>query len=103
MGSLVEPSLVAWEPTFPPPPTVLLQLARSRGRYVLLIGSRDSNRALVHDVHRAYLADGIFSAKLIEVPDLGHELPPADCFEDALVELLSEMPGEPRHPTGRCS
>lgn len=96
------PRWSGWEPTFPPPPAELLQWARTRGRYVLLTGSRDSNRDLVRDVHRAYLVDGIRTAVLIEVPELEHELPSARGFEDALVALLSAMPSRPRQPTGRC-
>ena len=98
-----DPRWSAWEPTFPSPPGNLLDLARSRGRYVLLAGSRDFNRTLVRDVHRAYLADGFSAAKLLEVPDLGHELPPPRCFESALVELLSGMSEESRRLASRCT
>ena len=88
-----DPRWEAWEPTFPPPPPERLQLARSRRRYAFLTGSRDPNRALVQDVHRAFLADGFSAADFLEVPDLGHELPPAERFEEALVQMIS---GEPR-------
>ncbi len=80
----------AWEPTFPPPPAPLLDMARSSGRYVFLVGSRDSNRILVRDVHRAFISDGFTAARFLEVPDLRHALPSAEWFERALVALLSE-------------
>jgi len=84
-----DPRWPAWKATFPSPPAHLLQQARSSGRYVLVVGSQDSNRSLVQDVHRAYVTDGISGARLLEVADLGHELPPSESFEQALVELLS--------------
>ena len=41
---------------------------------ILLTGSRDINRALVHDVHQAYISDGL-AAGILEIADLGHEQP----------------------------
>jgi len=84
-----DPRWSAWEPTFPPPSRALLQLPRTRGRYLLFSGDRDSNRTLVRDVHRAMLEDGIAAAEYLEIPDLGHEMPSAPLFERALVRLLS--------------
>lgn len=91
-----DPRWDAWQPTFAPPPAPLLARARSQGRYVLLTGSRDENRARVRDVHGAYRADGISGAILIEVPGLGHRLPPAHVFEQSLDTLFLEpLPADP--------
>ncbi len=100
-----DPRWAAWAPTFPPAAAKLLRLAKARGRYVFVTGTDDSNRTLVQDVSRAYLADGFSFARLIDIPQLGHKMPTPACFERALVELLavgSTEWAEPRRPIEAC-
>jgi hypothetical protein len=97
-----DPRWSAWEPSFPAPPAALFERARSR-RYVFFTGSRDVNRALVRDVHRAYLEDGFSAAVLVEIADFGHDLPPPECFERALGAVMATEPAALRRLTGLCS
>jgi hypothetical protein len=75
-----------------PDPKVLDQ-AKKDGRYVLLTGSNDFNRQNTKVVYdEGYAKDGFAHATYIEVPDMGHSMPPAEWFEKGLEFLDGPLP-----------
>jgi hypothetical protein len=55
--------------------------------FVFLTGSKDFNRLGTLGAHKAYTRDGFDHCAYIEVPDMGHQNPPADYFEQGLSFL----------------
>ncbi len=72
-----------WPSGFPAPGA--RHFARARGgRFVLVTGDRDMNRAHIEDVYAAYVADHFAGATLLVVPGMGHEMAPPERFAEAL-------------------
>jgi hypothetical protein len=75
----------------------VLDRAKKESRFVLLTGSNDFNRQNTKVVYdEGYAKDGFAHATYIEVPDMGHTMPPADWFEKGLQFLDAPLapPGE---------
>ena len=97
-----DPRWSSWEPAFYAPPPSLLATARECGRYLFVAGTRDFNRYLVRDVHDALAADGFSGTEFIEVPGLGHALPPGEWFDQAASRLFDWIRRADGLPSG-CS
>lgn len=65
-----------------PRPEYLLR-AKERGRYVLLTGDTDVNRPQMHTYYEGLRRD-LNHVLYIQVPGMGHEVPPAKVFDEAL-------------------
>lgn len=71
-------------PMFAPIETILAD-ARRRNRYVLLSGAKDFNRENTRDVYRrGFKAEGFRHVLYLEVPEMGHGIPPAEWFDKGL-------------------
>ena len=71
----------------------VLERAKKQSRFVLLTGSEDFNRQNTKVVYdEGYAKDGFAHATYLEVPGMGHTLPPAEWFEKGLEFLDSPLP-----------
>jgi len=61
--------------------------AKTFGRYVLLTGDNDGNRLQMHTYYEQGFSKCLDNVLYIQVPGMGHEVPPADEFEKALQYL----------------
>jgi poly(3-hydroxybutyrate) depolymerase len=75
-----------WRP-MPKPQLTYLALARKRGRYVLLTGDHDGNRAQTYDYYENGYKKKLRHVLYIQVPGMGHEMPPMEWYEKAIVFL----------------
>lgn len=74
--------------TFDRPPTRMYDLARKRGRMVLLIGDQDFNYVPVKTTfEQGFLVDGFARVTLLEVPGLPHELADESWLEKSVRAL----------------
>jgi pimeloyl-ACP methyl ester carboxylesterase len=77
-----------WPAPFSKPPRDLLELARTRSRFVLLEGERDFNRAQTRVIRRELENDGFRGVTYLEVPAMSHYDPvPADWLDKAYTAL----------------
>ncbi len=87
--------LVFWAPAFMPPSPHILRRAKRDGRYVLLTGETDGNRIQTLTTYQyGYQRAKFEHVTYLEVPGMGHALPPNDWFAkgiDALDEPLAEI------------
>lgn len=80
-----------WPGSFPRPPSKILQKIKTDSRFVLLTGENDMNKLSTKAVYQnGYLKDGFLRVEHLEVPGIGHELPPGDWFEKG-IEYLDTM------------
>lgn len=98
-GGIFVAGVECWEPIevtgrpeqfyrpMPKPQSKYLTMAKERGRYVLLTGDEDFNRAQTHDYYEKGYRKSLKHVLYIQVPGMGHELPPAEWYEKALVFL----------------
>jgi predicted esterase len=76
--------------TFTPNPGVL-PLGKRGGRFVLLTGQHDENRANTERIStQGFKREGFRNVLYIEAPGLGHEMPPAATLGSALDYLASD-------------
>ncbi|MFC1634214.1 prolyl oligopeptidase family serine peptidase [Planctomycetota bacterium] len=75
-----------WKP-MPRPQSKYLAMAKERGRYVLLTGDNDSNRRQTWDYYEKGYRKKLKHVLYIQVPGMGHEMPPAEWYEKAIVFL----------------
>ena len=75
-----------WKP-MPRPQSKYLAMAKERGRYVLLTGDNDSNRRQTRDYYENGYRKKLRHVLYIQVPGMGHEMPPAEWYEKAIVFL----------------
>lgn len=71
----------------PRPQSKYLAIAKERGRYVLLTGDKDSNRIQTWDYYEKGYKKNLKHVLYIQVPGMGHELPPVEWYEKAIVFL----------------
>jgi len=83
------------------PDRKLLAKARKDGRFVLLTGETDFNREQMEKIHAAYRKDGFRHATYLQVPGMGHSLPPADWFEKAVLALDAPLRPAKAKPTSK--
>jgi hypothetical protein len=70
------------------PPAKLLTQSKQNFRHVLLTGETDMNRESTQVMFdKAFKHDGFKHVEYIEVPGMGHELPPAEWFDKAIEAL----------------
>jgi predicted esterase len=70
------------------PPLKLLNMTRQLSRHVLLTGEHDMNREPTQAMYeKGFKPDGFKHVTYLEVPDMGHQLPPAEWFEKALIAV----------------
>jgi hypothetical protein len=74
------------------PDTVIINRAKRDNRYVLLTGTKDFNRESTQLVFDAYTADKFAHLTYLEVPDMGHQPPPAEWFDKGLDALDAPLP-----------
>ena len=79
-----------WPATLHKPYGKYLNMARNHGRYVLLTGTKDFNRLEMYTYYHRVYKRTLKNVLYLEVPDMGHGIPPADWFEKAIEYL--EMP-----------
>jgi predicted esterase len=58
--------------------------AKTFGRYVLLTGDNDGNRLQMHTYYENGFSKCLDNVLYIQVPGMGHQMPPAEEFEKAL-------------------
>lgn len=75
-----------WKP-MPRPQSKYLAMAKERGRYVLLTGDNDTNRRQTRDYYENGYRRKLRHVLYIQVPGMGHEMPPAEWYEKAIVFL----------------
>ena len=84
------PSAVAgqgWQAQFTPDANFLAS-AKKNGRFVLIAGERATNRDMAKATYdHQFASDGFASAKYLEVPTMGNEMPPGMWIEKALQTL----------------
>lgn len=86
-----------WAADFRMPLPPLLRLARNQSRYVLLTADHDPNRLQTQTIYReVFQKDGYAHVSYLQVPQKGHEMPPAGFFEQAIAEL--DKPLAPTNP-----
>jgi predicted esterase len=90
-----EPGQV-WKP-MPKPQAKYLALARERGRYVLLTGDYDGNRQQTQDYYENGYKKQLQHVFYIQVPGMGHEMPPAEWYERAIAFLDSAKAADARN------
>jgi pimeloyl-ACP methyl ester carboxylesterase len=79
-------------PPMPRPQAACLALARKRGRYVLLTGDNDGNRLQTRDYYEHGYQKQLKHVLYIQVPGMGHQMPPMEWYEKAIVFLDTAMP-----------
>lgn len=80
--------LLFWGRSFNPPSPKILRRAKRDGRYVLLTGETDGNRAQTFVTYEYGFKRAKFAyVTYLEVPGMGHTLPPADWFEKGIAAL----------------
>ena len=81
-----------WPRSYLRPSTRLMALAQRRSRHVLLTGETDPNRPQTKgNYDLGFRKDGFAHVLYLEVPAMGHELPPPDWFEKGLA-FLDDVP-----------
>jgi hypothetical protein len=87
-----EPNKI-WPRTYVQPSPRLFAFAKQRSRHVLLTGEKDMNRPQTKaNYESGFRADGFQNVDYLEVPGMGHRVPPADWFEKAIAFL-----DDPKH------
>lgn len=77
-----------WAPSFNPPSPDILRRAKRDGRYVLLTGEADGNRVQTLTTYQfGYQRAKFAYVTYLEVPGMGHTLPPAEWFEKGIAAL----------------
>jgi hypothetical protein len=76
-----------------PQPKFLLR-AKKFGRYVLLTGDTDVNRLQMHTYYEKGYRKWLKNVLYIQVPGIGHEIPPAEELDKALEYLDNPSPQE---------
>ena len=80
--------LVFWQRSFNPPSPKILRRAKRDCRYVLLTGETDGNRLQTLITYKYGFKRAKFAyVTYLQVPGMGHTLPPADWFERGIVAL----------------
>lgn len=82
-----------WRAACMKPLPVYLKRARKFGRYVLLTGDTDINRLQMHTYYEKGYSKFLKNVLYIQVPGMGHQIPPAEEFEKAL-EYLDNPPSQ---------
>jgi hypothetical protein len=99
----------AWRQSFRKPPPRTFAEARDHVGFILITGPRDGNYTPMRTMfERGFKADGFKHASFYDVPDLGHQTPPAEWFERAIDELdalpktrVKKLPATRPAPTAR--
>lgn len=87
--------------TYLPPGPKVLKLAKEHSRHVLLTGDKDGNRSQTKaNYELGFLADEFQHVTYMQVPGMGHQLPPADWFEKG-IEYLDDRSEESVRVTAR--
>jgi hypothetical protein len=82
-----------WPRSYVQPSARLVGFARQRSRHVLLTGEQDMNRAQTKaNFESGFRRDGFEHVNYLEVPGMGHRLPPGEWFEKAVGLLDSPGP-----------
>jgi hypothetical protein len=76
-----------WKANAPSPQPGNLLRAKRFGRYVLLTGDKDSNRLEMHTYYEEGFSRCLDHVLYIQVPGMGHDVPPAEEFDKALTYL----------------
>jgi predicted esterase len=74
----------SWRAGSPRPLPGNLLRAKKFGRYVLLTGDKDGNRLQMHTYYEKGFSKCLDHVLYIQVPGMGHEVPPAEEFDKAL-------------------
>ncbi len=84
----LQTTLKFWGAAFNPPSPRIMRRAKRDGRYVLLTGETDGNRAQTIATYKyGYQRAKFANITYLEVPGMGHTLPPAEWFEKGVVAL----------------
>ncbi len=81
-----------WEVTMSTPQSKYLSLADIFGRYVLLTGDYDGNRSEMQAYYENGYKKYLNKVTYLQVPGMGHEKPPSEWFEKAILYLESNIP-----------
>ena len=82
-----------WAPTYYPPAPPLLERAKFMNRFVLITGSTDMNHdSISRTFSRGFNVDHFRHVDYVEVPNMGHQLPPAEVLDSAITKLDAPLP-----------
>lgn len=84
-----------YQPGMTKPKAEYLSIAKQKGRYVLLTGDKDSNRNETELAYNVGYKKNLSHVSYIQVPDMGHDTPPADWWEKAII-YLDTAPNPPK-------
>ena len=78
----------SWRRSFSPPPAKLLADAKRKSRHVLLTGEKDANQLQTKvNYEKGFKKDGFALVTYLEVPGMGHSMPPLEWIDKALTFL----------------
>ena len=78
-----------WQANMTVPRPKCLWQARESGRYVLLTGDNDDNRLQMHTYYERGFKHQLKHVLYMQVPGMGHEPPPPEEFEKAIIYIDS--------------
>jgi predicted esterase len=82
-----------WAPDYQRPPLATYEMAQQQTRFVLITGTRDMNHdSIVGTYERGFLIDKFQFVHLVDVPNMGHGLPPAAEMDKAIATLDAPLP-----------
>jgi hypothetical protein len=85
-----------WRRSFSAPPAKLLADARRKSRHVLLTGEKDENQLQTKiNYEKGFRKDGFALVSYLEVPGMGHSMPPLEWVEKGLT-FLDTIPDSAR-------
>ncbi len=83
----IEVAAEVYMPGFKREPTGTHLFRARQNRFVMLTGTNDFNRGEMRAVYDLYVEDRFRHVSYFEVPGMGHHQPPAEWFEDGIIEL----------------
>jgi len=90
-----------WSVHILPPTPRQLKYLKQVNRFVLLTGEKDSNRVETKEIYnQGFKVDRYRFATYLEVPGMGHTLPPTEWFEKGIVFLDSGLSASGADPAG---
>lgn len=76
---------------WPSPNMQIIQRGRENSRLVLMTGSKDFNQPSTKAAYEAYEKDGWQHVTYLEIPEMAHQMPNAESFDQAVATLDSPV------------
>jgi hypothetical protein len=85
-----------WKANTTKPLHEYLLRAKESGRYVLLTGDTDENRLQMHTYYEKGFKKYLDHVLYMQIPGMGHQIPPPDAWDQALIFLDTPLPASPK-------